>query len=52
MFTYNSGPVVSVDIGPDCHPSNTNGTIATDDTHPVVVAVNDLIGIDCSNLIC
>jgi hypothetical protein len=51
-FGYRDGPDVSVDIGPDCHPSITNGLITTDNWQDVMKAVNQLIGVRCSNLIC
>jgi hypothetical protein len=51
-FTYADGPDVAVDVGPDCHPSISNGTVATDNTHDVMVAIDALIGVTCSELIC
>jgi hypothetical protein len=52
VFGYRTGPDVSVDVGPDCHPSITNGSVATDNTHAVMVAINQMIGVPCSALIC
>jgi hypothetical protein len=46
------GGVPFVDVGPDCHPSITNGSVATDNTHDVMVAIDEMIGIRCSALIC
>lgn len=52
VFTYRTGPDVSIDVGPDCHPSVTNGSVATDNTGAVMVAIDRLIGVGCSKLIC
>jgi hypothetical protein len=45
MFGYRSGPSVTIDVAPDCHPSITNGSVATDNTHAVMVAIDQMIGV-------
>ena len=50
MFGYRSGPDVTIDVGPDCHPSITNGSVVTDNTHAVMVAIDQMIGVRCSEL--
>lgn len=52
VFGYRTGPDVTIDVGPDCHPSITNGSVATDNTDAVMVAIDRLIGVRCSDLIC
>ena len=51
-FAYRRGPDVAIDVGPDCHPSVSNGSIASDNTHEVMVVIDNLIGVTCSNLVC
>jgi hypothetical protein len=51
-FGYQRGPGVSMDIGPDCHPSITNGYIKTDNWQTVINAIDPLIGVRCSSLLC
>lgn len=52
VFGYPTGPDLSIDVGPDCHPSITNGSVATDNWHDVMAAINQMIGVRCSALIC
>src|SRR4051812_1416668 len=52
VFGYATGPDLSIDVGPDCHPSITNGSVATDNWHEVMVAIDQIIGVRCSALIC
>jgi hypothetical protein len=52
VYGYATGPDLSIDVGPDCHPSITNGSVATDNTHDVMVAIDQMIGVRCSALIC
>lgn len=52
VFGYSTGPDLSIDVGPDSHPSITNGSVATDNWHEVMVAINQMIGVRCAALIC